>query len=152
MASFSYHPSLFRHHSTFSSPSGFPYESPIRNSPGRDSEPSQGFSIPADNEPDGDRSSSGILSSMYARNEDLPESTTQLSISPYVRGPSIPVRDDFRPNSFTDFNAPLSLRNNGFQSSQSLPAGPQFSQSLPPGFLSGGDQADTTAGYASVVS
>ena len=141
MTSFSYYPSPFGTLSTFS-PAGFPYESPIRNSPGRDSEPSQGFSISADNEPNGDRSSSGVLSSMNARNEDLTASTTQLSISPYVRGPSIPVRDGFRSTSSTDYNAPLTLRSNGFQSSQA------FTTGFPPG----GDQPDTTAGYVSVVS
>ncbi|KAH9985522.1 hypothetical protein BJV77DRAFT_965534 [Russula vinacea] len=88
---------------------------------------------------------------MYARNEDLPESTTQLSISPYVRGPSIPVRDDFRPNSFTDFNAPLSLRNMAFSPHNRFLPAPSF-HNRSSWLLSGGDQADTTAGYASVVS
>jgi hypothetical protein len=122
MASFPYYPSSFRNHSTHTP---FPYESPIRNSPGGHSEPSQRSSISADNEPDGD-TSSGVLSSVNVRNEDLPASTTtQFSLSPYVRvrDPSIPVRDGFQPTSFTDFSAPLSLRSNDFRSSHHfLPA------------------------------
>ena len=138
---------LFHRRRSFGNPTTFApthYSSPIQNSPGKESVPSQGSSILTTNElGGGEKSSPGGRSSIDARNEDLPV-TAVLSFSP---GDSI--MEGFRRRaSFAGSNVSSNIQNSGFQ----LEGGFSSSQSFPTSFPPGVDQRDTTASHATLVS